>query len=107
MIQEQRGAQCWCTQAEMNVVDVGVFSKSKTAAKLGNLCDLANDALRQVTEEANLHIRQMAEHRWKSFSSASYYRKHFLKNKVFIAIPKDKNETSLWTREKNTQKRWQ
>lgn len=70
------------------------FSKSKTEAKLGNCCDRTSVALRQITEEANLHIRQTAEHRWRFFSPASYYGKRFLKN---VALPKKKKKTRMRT----------
>lgn len=50
-------------QEEMDAVS-GVFSRSWFAGKWGNLCDLVSDALRQKTEEASFHMRQVAEHRW-------------------------------------------
>lgn len=34
-----------------------IASKTRIAGKWGNLCDLASDVLRQVTEDSSLHIR--------------------------------------------------
>ena len=63
----------------------------------GTLCDLASDALRQIAEGLIYTLGRWLNTGGK-LSLLHDIMKNIFKNKVFIAIPINRKENSLWTR---------
>lgn len=64
---------------------------------MGTLCDLASDALRQVAEGLIYTLGRWLNTGGK-LSLLCDIMKNTFKNKVFVAIPINREENSLWTR---------